>query len=257
MDAVVDAAQNVQGVVVEQWCGRSVMNSFHALWSVGAATGGAAASRPVEHDVDSVRAGGPDREGRERGATRGHAYRLLVPLVALAIAGALVEDVVGNWAALHLVREAGAAPGVAGLGLTVALGAQFVGRLLGDPMSDRWGRAVIARTGGLLVAVGGVLVVLGPSAPWILAGFATAGFGCATLVPAAFAAAARIPGLPHGTGVALLGWLMRIGFLVTSPVVGWISRWTDLRTALVVMVIAGVAAAAVAHTHVRTAKAPT
>ena len=39
-DAVVDAAQNVQGVLVEQWRERSVVNSFHALWSIGAATGG-------------------------------------------------------------------------------------------------------------------------------------------------------------------------------------------------------------------------
>lgn len=32
VDALVDAAQNVQGVLVEQWRGRSAMNSFHALW---------------------------------------------------------------------------------------------------------------------------------------------------------------------------------------------------------------------------------
>lgn len=288
VDSVVDAAQNVQGVLVERWRGRSVMNSFHALWSIGAATGGvigaasaaagvAVATQMVVNGVvwaavavvacaaAVVPAGALGRtvsEGhaRARGRTatrRWSVYRLLAPIVLLAIAGTLVEDVAGNWAALHLVRETGATVAVGGLGLTVALGAQFVGRLLGDPMTDRWGRGAVARTGGLLVAVGGVLVVGGPTTGIVMAGFATAGFGCATLVPAAFAAADRVPGLPEGTGIALLGWLMRIGFLVTSPVIGVVSDVAGLRTALVLLVVAGLGAAAVAQTRVRTAKAPT
>ena len=30
-DAIVDSAQNVQGVIVEQWRGRSIINSLHAI----------------------------------------------------------------------------------------------------------------------------------------------------------------------------------------------------------------------------------
>ncbi|MCM3556553.1 hypothetical protein M3697_15815 [Janibacter melonis] len=72
-------------------------------------------------------------------------------------------------------------------------------------------------------------------------------FGSATLVPAAFAAAGRVPGLPEGTGIAVLGWLMRIGFLVTSPAIGSVADLTSLRAGLLVPVVAGLVAAAVAH----------
>ncbi|WP_425288179.1 hypothetical protein, partial [Proteus mirabilis] len=39
-DAIVDAAQNIHGALVEQFAGRSIINSLHAVWSLGATTGG-------------------------------------------------------------------------------------------------------------------------------------------------------------------------------------------------------------------------
>ncbi|MCH1865899.1 MFS transporter [Nocardioides sp. CFH 31398] len=283
LDAVVDAAQNVQGVVVEQWRGRSVINSLHATWSVGAALGGliGAAGAALSLDLGlqmtvsgavwaavavgaarlavvpaDVRAGlvapvpdpGPGALGGSPGSgARRRAWRLLLPLVVVAVCGTLVEDVANNWAVLYLGGEAGAPAGVAALGLTVVLGAQFVGRLVGDPLTDRFGRDAVARAGGLLIALGAALAALSPAYPVAFAGFALAGFGCATLVPAAFAAAGRIPGLAEGTGIAIIGWLMRLGFLLTSPAIGVISESTSLRTALVVPLVAGLVAALLAH----------
>ncbi|MCK5890250.1 MFS transporter [Aeromicrobium sp.] len=268
-DAVVDAAQNVQGVLVEQWRERSVVNSFHALWSIGAATGGLIGAGAVAADVSistqmiansaiwavvavvacrlavvppDVREDLRAEQDRARGgsdASPHRPWRLLLPLVALAVAGTTAEEVANSWSVLYLARDTAAPAAVASLGLTVAIGAQFVGRLLGDPMTDRWGRSPVARSGGLLIAAGGVLVVAAPGYPLVLAGFALAGFGSATLVPAAFAAAGRLPGLPEGTGIAILGWLMRIGFLVTSPAIGGVSDLVSLQAALGVLVLAG------------------
>ncbi|MFW6774925.1 MFS transporter [Nocardioides sp. CPCC 205120] len=299
VDAVVDAAQNVHGVAVERWRGRSIINSLHAVWSLGAATGGlvgagaAAASVPIaaqmavngvvwsivavvaarlavipaavaagedgsggqagspgrgEGAADADAAGGPARDAR-RGRRR--AWRLLAPVVLLAVCGTLVEDVASNWSVLYLGTEAGAPARVATLTLTVVLTGQLVGRLLGDRMTDRWGRDAVARSGGLLIAAGMAVAVAAPPYPFVLAGFALMGFGSATLVPAAFAAADRVPGLPAGTGIAVLGWLMRLGFLVTSPVVGAFSDATSLRLALLFPLAAGLLAAALAHRSAR------
>ncbi|TCI99550.1 MFS transporter [Aeromicrobium sp. IC_218] len=274
LDAVVDAAQNVHGVAVERWLGRSAINSFHAVWSLGAATGGVIGAWAAAQDVPvgtqmvvngvvwslvalvaSAISAVPDEHLHPVEETsdvtearpRSHAWVLLAPLVLLAICGTLVEDVANNWVVLFLGTETSAPVGVAGLGLTVVLVSQFVGRLVGDPMTDRWGRAAVARTGGLVVAAGMVPVVLGAPYPVTMAGFALMGFGCATLVPAAFAAADGVPGLPAGTGIALLGWLMRLGFLLTSPVVGAFSDAVDLRTAMLLPLVGGLVAAVLAH----------
>jgi MFS family permease len=277
LDAVVDAAQNVQGLAVERWYGRSIINSLHALWSLGAATGGlvgagaavagvglaeqmlvgavvwgavaVAGSRLARvPDEQVVPAPGPASAPRAAASARpSSARRLLLPLVLLAVCGTLVEDVANNWVVLFLGQEAGAPMALAGLGVSVVLVPQFVGRLLGDRMTDRWGRDAVARTGGLLVAAGALLAVASPGYGVAMAGFALVGFGCATLVPAAFAAADRVPGLPRGAGVALLGWLMRLGFLLTSPTIGLVAAGTDLRVALGLPVAAGLLAAGIAH----------
>lgn len=310
-DAILDSGQNVHGMAVERWYGKSIINSMHAAWSVGATVGGvigatsaglgipigwqmaagavvwsavavlagrgaAVPSRYVraatpEADPPTAEpasagpgavgpgAGGVGADAGDMGpaasgagsvsgpARRPFPWRLFLPLAVLAIAGTLVEDVANNWVTLYLNRDMGVAIGLAGMGFAVMLGAQFVGRILGDPMTDRWGRSAVARTGGFMIAAGGLLAVVAP-AWWIaMAGFALAGFGSATLVPAAFAAADALPGVPHGTGVAMVGWWMRLGFLLTSPAIGVVADAAGLRAGLLLLVGAGVVALVLAH----------
>lgn len=153
-----------------------------------------------------------------------------------------MEEIGNSWAALYTRDQLGAAPGVAGLAYVTAYAAQFVGRLLGDPMTDRLGRATTAAIGGVLIAAGGLVTMLAPDVAVGMVGFVLLGLGCATLVPAAFAAAHDLPGLPYGTGVALVTWLMRAGFLLTSPVFGAVADQAGLRAGMVLPVLAGLGA---------------
>jgi MFS family permease len=50
-DAVTDAAMNAHALRVQRRYGRSIINSFHALWSVGAVTGGLIGATAVGLDV--------------------------------------------------------------------------------------------------------------------------------------------------------------------------------------------------------------
>jgi MFS family permease len=50
-DAVTDAAMNAHALRVQRRYGRSIINSFHALWSVGAVTGGLIGAAAVGLDV--------------------------------------------------------------------------------------------------------------------------------------------------------------------------------------------------------------
>lgn len=285
VDALLDSRQNVHGMAVERWYGKSIINSLHAAWSLGAATGGvigavcagygipiawqALVTGIVWSVVALVAAAGgevPERfvraaqaedagdaagagDGPRAATSRRHRFpwKLFLPIAALAMAGTLVEDVGNNWETLYLHREMGAPIDLAGLGFASMLAAQFIGRALGDPMTDRWGRSAVARLGGILIAVGGVLVVGAPHGLVAVAGFATAGFGTATLVPAAYAASDYLPGIAHGSGVAMLSWFMRVSFLVTSPFIGVIADALELRVAMGILILAGLVAAWVAH----------
>ena len=280
-DAVVDVAQNAHGLRVQRRYGRSILNSFHALWSVGAVAGGLMGSAaagialglglhlgvssllsvviavsvyplllpgPEDAERSAGEAGETGRTGMDEegpGARRrpwtGLGYRtvlLLLVFGVIANSGTIVEDSGATWAALYL-QGLGAGAAVAGLGFVALQGCQFVGRVLGDRMVDRYGQRAVARAGGGLVLAGMGLALAFPTVPGTVAGFGIAGFGVATLVPAAMTAADRLPGLAPGTGLTVVTWLMRIGFLLSPPVVGVIADATQLRVGLLVVPLAG------------------
>lgn len=277
-DAVVDVAQNAHGLRVQRRYGRSILNGFHALWSVGAVAGGLMGSAaagvglalPVHLGLSSLLSvviavavyplllrgdDGDDRPAPDAadGAPPRRPWSGLGPrTVALlavfglvAISGTLVEDSGATWAAVYL-QGLGAGAAVAGLGFVALQGCQFVGRLIGDRMVDRFGQRAVARAGGGLVLAGMGLALAFPTVPGTVAGFGLAGFGVATLVPAAMTAADHLPGLAPGTGLTIVTWLMRVGFLVSPPVVGLVADATSLRVGLLVVPVAGLVVVLVA-----------
>jgi MFS family permease len=78
------------------------------------------------------------------------------------------------------------------------------------------------------------LALIFPSVPGTIAGFAAVGFGIATLVPAAMHAADELPGLRPGAGLTIVSWLLRLGFLLSPPFVGFIADTESLRAGLIV-----------------------
>ena len=55
-------------------------------------------------------------------------------------------------------------------------------------------------------------------------------------------AADELPGLRAGTGLTVLTWLMRVGFLMSPIVVGAIADAASLRVGLLTVPVAGLAA---------------
>jgi MFS family permease len=277
LDAVVDVAQNAHGLRVQRHYGRSILNAFHGVWSIGAVTGGLLGSvaaglgvplavhlgvaaavfsvlallssrllLPGPDTADRAPDPVPDAAGPEpdagparRGSARRTAVLTLAALGVLAVCGAFVEDAGASWSALYLREDLAAGAAAAGLGFVALQAAMTIGRLTGDRVVDRFGQRRVARAGGAVIAAGMGLALAFPSVPTTLAGFALAGLGVATLVPAVFAAADALPGLPHGTGLAVSNWLLRIGFLLSPPLVGLVADTAGLRTALLTVVLAG------------------
>jgi len=269
LDAVIDVAQNAHGLRVQRLYRRSILNGFHAYWSIGAVCGGllgsAAAGLAVPlavhlavsavvfglvavvayrlmlpGDDDADREPEPERPaGSAARAGRRTAVLAMAALAVLGVCGAVVEDAGASWSALYLRTELAAGAAAAGLGFVALQGAMTVGRLTGDRVVDRFGQRRVARAGGAVIATGMGLALAFPSVVTTLLGFALAGLGVATLIPAVYHAADELPGLRRGTGLAVINWLLRIGFLLSPPVIGVIADATSLRVALLAVVVAG------------------
>ncbi|MEI4270800.1 MFS transporter [Klenkia sp. LSe6-5] len=269
LDTVVDVAQNAHGLRVQRGYGRSILNALHGLWSLGAVAGGLLGSlvaglgvpRELHLVVSAVVFGAvallvrawmlPGRDGADvvagTGATapaprraRRTALVALAALGVLAAAGAFVEDAAASWSAIWLRDDLGAGVLAAGLGFVVFQVAMTAGRLTGDRVVDRFGQRRVARVGGAVIAAGFAVMLAAPSLPTTLVGFALAGVGVATLVPAVYAAADEVPGLPTGVGLTAVNLLLRLGFLVSPPLIGVVSDAVGLRVGLGFVVLAGV-----------------
>lgn len=273
LDAIVDVAQNAHGLRVQRAYGRSILNSMHGLWSVGAAAGGLLGSAaaglriplgahvlgsavlfsllalvayrfllPGPEDAERVGSteyeGGTTGRGRVRAVTV-HTAALLGVLGTLAACEAFVQDAGSSWSALYMrgTVETGAAVG--GLAFVSLQLAMTGGRLVGDRVVDRFGQRRVARAGGIVTATGMSIALAYPSVGTALLGFALAGLGVATLVPAAMHTADELPAVPPGIGLTVVSWLLRVGFLLSPALVGLAADASSLRVALLAVVLAG------------------
>jgi MFS family permease len=269
-DAWADAAMNAHGLRVQTGYGRSIVNGLHAVWSmaaVGAGLLGAAAAGlgvPLLVHLGVVAAvlvvvsvlawrwalPGPEPEAEhEDGAARQGPWRAVVvaagPLLALAallVASGGIEDSAASWGAIYVRDDLGGGPFVAGLPFVAFQIAMTLGRLAGDRVVDRFGGVAVARAGAALaaVAMSTALLVAHPVAAVV--GYAVTGLGVATLFPLGFAAAGRVPGVRPGDGIAVVGWLARLGFLTFPPLIGLVADRVSVGAGLVLVPIAAVAA---------------
>jgi fucose permease len=276
-DAWADAAMNAHGLRVQTGYGRSIVNGLHAVWSmaaVGAGLLGAVAAGlgvplllhlgavAVVLAVVSVLAWrwslpGPEPEAElaEGGDADERAGPLravviaagpLLALAALLVASGGIEDSAASWGAIYVRDDLGGGPFLAGLPFVAFQTAMTVGRLAGDRVVDRFGPVVVARGGAALaaVAMGSALLVAHPVAAVV--GYALTGLGVSTLFPLGFAAAGRVPGVRPGDGIAVVGWLARLGFLCFPPIIGAVADHVSVGAGLALVPLAAVVAVALA-----------
>lgn len=252
LDSYADIGANAHGLRVERIYGRSILNSLHGVWSIGAVVGGAmgAAAAGLEVPVAAHLAGaaalfalvafgasrfllrGPDPAEPAAGAH----LRLAHGIVALGLIAAMaqtMEDTTAAWGGVYLREELGAAAAVGGLGFIALQSTQTIGRLLGDRVVTRYGDRAVARAGATLAGAAMAVALAFPGIAITIVAFGLVGAGIGTLIPAAMRSADRM--LPNGMGLMLVGTVLRIALLVAPPLVGVIADASSLRAALLIM----------------------
>ena len=276
VDALIDIANNAQGLWVQRRIGTSIITGLHGLWSVGAVVGWAdrlgvrrpgrtralapaghrcalrrgrswwpvgSCCRGTNHELHSrAQPVGPSRRpAAHRASTPGVIVRLLL-ICLVGLAGAAGEDAGNTWGALYLTGSLGTTAAVGGAVFVAMQTTMVIGRFAGDPLVTRFGPREVSRVGGILTVLGFGVVLAVPSVVAAVVGFGIVGLGIAVLIPLAMHAADELPGLPVGFGLAVSGWMMRVGFLLTPPLVGIVADQVGLRWAFVLPAVLGLLA---------------
>ena len=261
MAGSMDVAMNTHAVILEKRYQRHIMSSFHALFSLGgmagSALGGFVASRGVSAGLHFWVSGIvliaasivafrwlplPSASGDvEKVASRGTIVWsvTLGALALLAFSIMLIEGAIADWSAIYLRTSVLTGPGLAALGYAVFSGAMAAGRLAGDYLTGKLGRAHLVFYGALLAAAGLAFLLLFGSAGAALLGFTCAGAGLATIIPNTFAAAGNIEGSAPGPSLAVVTTAGYVGFLAGPPLIGFVAQLSTIRAALWILVVLG------------------
>ena len=276
-----DAAMNVEGALVEQKMGRTIMPRLHAGFSFGTIIGAgggvlmAALKVPFAAHVSgaviigfigvvwAVRFFLPDESTAPAASPRDHAGNagpvkrpnafgawleprtLLVGLVVLA--AALTEGAGNDWVGLAVVDGFNQDNAMGAVVLTVFLIAMTAMRLFGTSLLDGYGRVFVLRLSGGL-AFGGLLVFALVPNLWIaLVGVVAWGMGAALGFPVGMSAASDDPrrAAARVSVVATIGYS---AFFMGPPLLGMLAEHVGYRHALLVILAPILVSLLIAHT---------
>ncbi|MCW2524914.1 MAG: transporter [Frankiales bacterium] len=156
----------------------------------------------------------------------------MVLLGAIAFASMLCEGATADWASVYLAGPLHAAGVESGLGYATFALAMVAVRLSGNRLLTRYRSDRLLPALAALATVGFAVGLLIGRPGAALVGFASLGVGLASVVPAVFSAAGRIPGLHPGTAVATASACGWAGFVCGPPLIGRLASLSSLPTAL-------------------------
>src|SRR5690606_25983501 len=266
--AVWDSAMNLEGTVVEQRRGVTILPRLHAGFSlgtvVGAGTGALAAWAGLNllvhflivllpaatalmivtrdflpDDLEAAparKAGGRARVGS---AARAWLEPRTLLLGVVVLAAALTEGAANDWMALAVVDGFGVDNAIGAVFFAVFVAAMTVGRFAGGAVLDRFGRVVVLRISAALAIAGLLLFALPPSLAITALGAVLWGLGAAVGFPVGISAAADDPA--HAAmRVPVVATIGYSAFLVGPPALGFLADVVGYRTAMLAIAVPAV-----------------
>ncbi|MBO0792909.1 MAG: MFS transporter, partial [Ktedonobacteraceae bacterium] len=262
-----DVTMNLQGTGVEREYGRSIMNSFHAYFSVGSLAGAALGSILAVFDVKpethffaitvigcaalawSARflfSAEQEQMVQKQTAKSARFWRIsstLMLLAMIAFCSLLSVGAMFDWSAVYLSGTLHTGAGLAAAGFTTFLACMAAGRSVGDALATRFGAVKLARVACLLAAIGLALALVLSWTPAIMLGLGLVGIGLSVPFPLVMSAAGRLAEQDRGSILATVTTGGYFGMIAGPPVIGFIANQVGMRLALTPVVLLCVLAA--------------
>jgi predicted MFS family arabinose efflux permease len=247
-----DVAMNIHAVDVERAEGRPLMSGFHALFSVGGFVGSTAMTFLLSLHVGTLASTLPCAvlmlvaiaTARSRLIVSAHASNgplfawprgIVLMLAGLAAITFLVEGALLDWSALLITGTGLVSAAQGGFGYMFFSIAMTAGRFGGDALTARIGDRAMMFWGGLLAAVGFVVLLTAPTAALAMGGFVLIGLGASNVVPVLFRRAGSQRAMPLTLAVAAITTTGYAGQLAGPAGVGFIAKVIGLPTAFWVL----------------------
>jgi MFS family permease len=249
---------NTQAIGTEALYGRTIMASYHGLWSLAGFAGGNIGTlfislgwSPWQHFLvitASVLLAVSLLSGRlipvDAGAGEDRPIfawpdRSLINLGIIAFCSMICEGCMFEWSGVYFQNVVHPPKALVAIGYTAFMSTMASGRFVGDWLITRWGMRRVLRLSGTLTAAGLLVAIVFPTLLPALLGFLLVGAGVSSVVPMVYSAAGRSKVLSPGVALAAVSTIGYLGFLFGPPFIGFIAQVSSLRVSLGLIAILG------------------
>ncbi|OXA86291.1 MFS transporter [Flavobacterium hibernum] len=256
-------AVNTQGVYTEVLFRKTIMSSFHGMWSFAGFSGAlvglgmlALNLSPFHHFLI---VGGVvllmvafnfkflvKAKEKIKNKTSEKKKLFVKPDSALIWLGVIgfcsmaSEGVMFDWSGVYF-KDVVKAPGpLVILGYTSFMIMMASGRFLGDGLINKFGRERVMQISGVMISAGLFTAVFLPYIIPCTIAFMAVGLGVATIVPTVYSMAGKNPTVPPGEALTIVSSVSFLGFLMGPPVIGHIAESFGLQFSFAFIGIFGV-----------------
>ena len=239
---------NTQSVGVQKLYDKSIITTFHGIWSfagfAGAGTGyimvyfnvpptwhlltvsiGMCAlafyawpntlhQKPVQQERKPIFSL-PDKE--------------LLKFALICFSSMACENVMYDWSGIYMQKAVHVSKVTANAAFVVFMIAVTIGRFAGDTLVNKYGIKLVLQYSGILIVAGFALAIALPYTVPAIAGYGLIGFGVSCMVPLVFSVAGKSKSMSGGPAIAAVSTVGYLGFLLVPPIVGFVAQAANLR----------------------------
>lgn len=249
-----DVSMNGQAVYVERLYRKPIMSSFHALFSIGMATGAGTGALFAKLQVGLfwhfligaalclllvlwaslhlIDESASESINQNKKAGFQFPTKAILPLGIIAFCGMTGESSMGDWSAIYMNKIVGKDAAFSALAFGSFSTAMTIGRIFGDYFTARLGSTRMLWYDTIAAMTGLSIMLLFPNSYAVLASLFLMGLGLATVVPIIYSAAGNTPGVAPSVGIAMATTVGYAGFFVGPPVIGYLADLFSLRIGL-------------------------
>ena len=254
-NGALDVSINGQAVYVERMFGKSIMSSFHAVFSIGMSLGAGAGALFAKLNVSLlthlvvisalcavlivwatqylIKDEASNSENTEGGGTFQLPTKAILPLGLIAFCAMTGEGSMADWSAIYMNKTIGMSEAFSALAFGAFATAMTLGRIFGDYFIAQLGKCKVLIYSSLLAFCGLALALILPNAYIVLAGFFSVGLGLANVVPIVYSTAGNTEGVTPSVGIAMGTTIGYAGFFIGPPVIGFLADAFSLQLGLI------------------------
>ncbi|SDW14911.1 MFS transporter [Flavobacterium degerlachei] len=242
-------AVNTQGVYTEVLFKKTIMSSFHGMWSFAGFTGAlvglgmlALQLSPFHHFLIVgaivvlmmafnykflIKAKEIPKAEKKKLFSKPDSALIYLGLIGFCCMAS--EGVMFDWSGVYF-KDVIQAPGpLVILGYTSFMIMMAGGRFFGDGLILKFGRKTVMQISGVLISAGLFTSVFFPYIIPSTIAFMFVGLGVSTIVPTLYSIAGKNPNVPPGEALTIVSSVSFLGFLMGPPVIGYIAELSSLR----------------------------